>query len=180
MPAQVLWLNGPFGVGKSTVAREVARRRPRGRVVDPEWIGLVLRRTTRSGRSADDYQDLEQWRRWTVRLVALAARGRRTVIVPMTLVEPEYLDEIHGELAARGLEVVHVGLTARNDELRRRLADRGHGPGSWPEVRVERCLSAMSDATRFPVLVSTTDRAPDEVATAVLAEAGLAPLTPTV
>jgi chloramphenicol 3-O-phosphotransferase len=172
--ARVIWLNGPFGVGKSAVAIELSRLLRHGRVVDPERIGIVLRRATRAGRRADDYQDLAGWRRWTIRVVALAARGRRTVIVPMTLVEPDYLDEIHAGLAERGVEVVHVGLTARDEDLRRRLAERGDRPGSWPEVRVERCLAAMTDASRFPVLVSTTARTPREVACAVLAETSMA------
>lgn len=168
---RVLWLNGPFGVGKSAVADELRRRMPSARVVDPERVGLMLRRVTLAGRRVDDFQELAAWRRWTVRVVAFWARGRRTVIVPMTLVEPEYYDEIRDGLARVGVAVVHVGLTARHDEIRRRLADRGHGPGSWPEQRVDRCLAAMTDLDRFPMLVSTTDRTPGQVADAVLAEA---------
>ena len=40
----VIWLNGAFGVGKTTVARALAAELPDALVVDPEDIGRMLRK----------------------------------------------------------------------------------------------------------------------------------------
>jgi predicted kinase len=74
----VLLLNGAFGVGKSTVARELAAVIPRARVFDPERIGWWLRRLPAwfpgSAAALCDYQDSVLWRRMTVRGTARNAR----------------------------------------------------------------------------------------------------------
>ena len=65
MPSVVL-INGSFGVGKTSVARELKRRVPGSVIYDPEWAGLVMQRASRAllGRSSvGDFQDLRIWRR---------------------------------------------------------------------------------------------------------------------
>ena len=37
-------INGAFGIGKSTVARELRSLLPRSVIFDPEWVGLALQR----------------------------------------------------------------------------------------------------------------------------------------
>ncbi|MEU4715141.1 hypothetical protein AB0F73_15975 [Micromonospora purpureochromogenes] len=34
----IVWLNGAFGAGKTTVAAELCRRLPGARRFDPEWV----------------------------------------------------------------------------------------------------------------------------------------------
>jgi hypothetical protein len=65
----IVSLNGPFGVGKTTVARLLVERMPGARIVDPERLGWVMRRTL--WRTVD-YQDVALWRRVTVRWVGRA------------------------------------------------------------------------------------------------------------
>src|SRR5437667_342963 len=43
----LIFLNGAFGIGKSTVARDVRRQLPKTVIFDPERIGFVLRRLPR-------------------------------------------------------------------------------------------------------------------------------------
>ena len=40
-------INGAFGIGKSTVARELGSLLPRSVIFDPEWVGLGLQRSQR-------------------------------------------------------------------------------------------------------------------------------------
>jgi len=39
----IIWLNGTFGVGKTTTARELAATMPDTRLFDPEMVGYLLR-----------------------------------------------------------------------------------------------------------------------------------------
>ena len=38
----IVWLNGTFGVGKSTTSRDLVARWSGSRVFDPEWVGYML------------------------------------------------------------------------------------------------------------------------------------------
>jgi hypothetical protein len=41
----LIWINGPFGGGKTQTAHELLRRLPGSVVCDPEYIGFGLHRT---------------------------------------------------------------------------------------------------------------------------------------
>lgn len=61
----IVWLNGAFGVGKTSAAGELRDVLPQGRLHDPERLGWLLQRTV--GRwQPGDYQHLSSWRRGTV------------------------------------------------------------------------------------------------------------------
>lgn len=54
----MIFINGTFGVGKTTVARLLAQRLPRSMIYDPELLGVVLQRLSRPFKRIDDFQDL--------------------------------------------------------------------------------------------------------------------------
>jgi hypothetical protein len=57
----LLWINGPFGGGKTATAFELGRRLPGSVVCDPELVGFGMHRMLpRALRT--DYQDLPPWR----------------------------------------------------------------------------------------------------------------------
>jgi adenylate kinase family enzyme len=39
----IIWLNGTFGAGKTTTARELVATTPGARLFDPELVGYLLR-----------------------------------------------------------------------------------------------------------------------------------------
>src|SRR5438034_7332264 len=49
-------INGAFGIGKSTVARELRSLLPGAVIFDPEWVGLALQRMP--SRKISDFQHL--------------------------------------------------------------------------------------------------------------------------
>lgn len=150
-PAVILWLNGAFGVGKTTVAKELVRLLPNARLSDPERIGFVMRRTLWRGQ---DYQDVELWRRLTRRQVAHAAR-RGTAVVPMTIVQRDILDAI-----APGARVFL--LTASRTAHGERIAGSNEAQ-EWRQCNLDRCLSAFDDGN-LGEPVGTDDLEPIEIA----------------
>jgi predicted kinase len=155
----IVWLNGPFGVGKTTVAMRLRALVSGSRLFDPEDIGWVLRRLP--GQAHRDYQDRAVWR-WTTREVARVLARGRTLIVPMTICEPSSFDEIIGGLRAEPLRVEHFTLLASAETIRSRLRGRG-SDRRWAEQRLERCLPGLT-ADRFGMHIETDDRAAVEVA----------------
>ncbi len=160
----VIWVNGAFGAGKTSVSRALRRRIPRSHVLDPERIGFVVQRLP--GRRRADFQLSPLWRRATVAAVRLAERFG-PVIVPMTIVEDDVLDGVIGELRRSGSDVRMVALVVDEDVLRERLRARG-SEGGWGEDQIERCLQAVG-APRFGVPIPAAGRPIEAVTEAVLA-----------
>ena len=78
--AVVIWLNGAFGVGKTSVARLLVERLEGATLVDPEKLGFLLQRLP--GRARGDFQDMAAWRRGTVHAVRLASKFAVTSSCP--------------------------------------------------------------------------------------------------
>jgi broad-specificity NMP kinase len=176
----IIWLNGGFGAGKTTLAEELRRRVPGAVVYDPEDVGLMLWGWLGPN---DDFQDLPSWRELVVATaVSLCRHHADTLIVPMSLIRDAYRVEILEGLADAGEEVLHVFLEANVDALRERLDARGGSPDNpganqsareWAFSRVDAAIAA---AARQPgeTLVLRSDRlSPGELADEVLAVAGV-------
>jgi hypothetical protein len=177
----IIWLNGSFRAGKTTLAEELHRRLPDAVVFDPENVGLMLWKWLPPN---DDFQDLPSWRELVV-ATALSLRRHHadTLIVPMSLICDAYRAEILGGLADAGEEVLHVFLEADAGVLRERLDARVDGiPDNFEtsqsarEWALSRIDAAMVAAARQPggTLMLRSDRlTPAELADEVLAAAGL-------
>ncbi|MER6012217.1 NUDIX hydrolase [Streptomyces bluensis] len=123
----IVWINGAFGAGKTTTARELIELIPNSTLFDPEVIGGALTHLLPAKRLAEvgDFQDLSSWRRLVVdTAAALLAELGGTLVVPMTLLRQDYRDEIFGGLASRRIPVLHVLLAPAETILRERIADR--------------------------------------------------------
>ena len=164
----VIWLNGAFGVGKTTVARALAAKLPDALVMDPEDIGRMLGKILPSVLRTSDFQDIPSWRRMTVATIESLLRDHPVpLVVPMTVVEPAYFDETVGLLRRRGVTVHHFTLAASPTTIRRRLLWRLSTPWAtwWALRRVQRCTSALRSPL-FATHVDAENRSlPDIVAT---------------
>jgi gluconate kinase len=177
--AVIIWINGGFGAGKTTLAQELRRRLPDAVVYDPEDVGLMLWKWMPPN---GDFQHLPSWRE----LVVATARSLRrhhaeTLIVPMSLIRDAYRAEILGGLADAGEEVLHVFLEVETGVLRERLNARVTRPGrDWDQVARELGMPGLDEmvaaAARQPggTLMLRSDRlTPAALADEVLARAGL-------
>jgi hypothetical protein len=125
----VVWLNGPFGVGKTAVAAALRDRLPGAVVLDPEWLGAMVRFIVPV--PTGDYQDLALWRELVAgAAVATARHADGPVIVPMSVLRADYAREILDAVAAGGAEVLHVVLHVENEDLRRRIEGDEADPGA--------------------------------------------------
>ena len=166
---QVIWLNGAFGVGKTTVARRLSTLLPDAMTLDPEDIGGMLSRAIPAARRSDDFQDLHLWRRLTVAAVAGVLQDHPgLLLVPMAVVDAGYFDETVGELRRAGITVHHFTLVADPKTIRRRLLLRPLDPRAtrWALQRVERCTTALQ-SPRFATHLTTDHRSVAEVAATV-------------
>jgi hypothetical protein len=118
---EMIWLNGAFGAGKTSVAEHLLRRIPGSRLYDPEDVGLLLHRLLPEAADGD-FQDIPAWRHLVAETaVALHAHTGAQLITPMTLLNPAYASEIFHPITASGLPVTHILLHADTHELRARI-----------------------------------------------------------
>jgi hypothetical protein len=70
----LVWINGPFGGGKTQTAYELQRRLARSVVCDPEHLGFGLRRMM-PAQLRGNFQDLQAWRRGVIEVLDLVLDG---------------------------------------------------------------------------------------------------------
>jgi hypothetical protein len=176
----LVWINGAFGSGKTQTTFELLRRIPAAHVADPELVGFGIHRMLPPD-ARNDFQDRPQWRSAVVATLADAAQAHDgPILVPMTLVDLDYFDEIITGLGAAGVDVRHFSLIASPETLRRRLRTRSgfwlaratRREECWAMQQIERCVTALAD-DRFAAHVATDDRTVDEVVEDIASRAGL-------
>ena len=171
----IIWINGGFGAGKTTLAEELHGRLPDAVVYDPEDVGLMLWKWMPPN---GDFQHLPSWRELVVATaLSLRRHHAETLIVPMSLIRDAYRAEILGGLADAGEEVLHVFLEADAGVLRERLNARVTHPGrEWDQAARAFGMTGLDEmvaaAARQPggTLILRSDRlTPAELADEVLA-----------
>lgn len=159
----IVLLNGAFGIGKTSVARELVTRLPGAVLYDPEIIGIILQRIARVfGRDVPDFQDLRSWRRLTVIALRVTRLFRKTVIVPMAFSDTHPLQEIRAGIDRFEPHQVHFCLIAPVEIVQQRLRTR-RSAGAWEFRRAAECCAVHREAI-FATHVDAGDRTVREVA----------------
>ncbi|UUU24094.1 zeta toxin family protein [Streptomyces sp. DSM 40750] len=155
----LLWINGPFGGGKTQTAHEIQRRLPGSVICDPEHPGFGLRRMLPPELRAD-FQDLASWRQGVVEVLDLALTARDGVVIaPMTVTNSAYFAETVGRLRELGHDVRHFTLLAERETVLKRLRERGFGHllgyvagkkaplrrESWAVEQLDHCLERLQE-----------------------------------
>jgi cyclopropane fatty-acyl-phospholipid synthase-like methyltransferase len=142
----IIWLNGAFGSGKTQTSYELERRIPNSLVYDPENIGFFINRNIPKEISKSDFQDYSIWRELNyTTLKYIDSEYDGIIIVPMTLVNLQYFEEIVGKLRDDGVIVNHFVLWASKETLQKRLRSRGERKNSWGEKQIDRCIQGLSN-----------------------------------
>lgn len=176
----LVWINGPFGGGKTASAVELQRRLPGSMICDPEHLGFGLHRMLPPVMRTD-FQDLQAWRSGVREVLDLVARTHEgPVIVPMTLIDPRYFAQIVGRLRDDGHDVRHFALLAERATVLRRLNRRAFGLGlkreRWAVDRLDDCLARLQEP-EFAHHIYTDKQTVPQIADTIARIAGL-PVVP--
>jgi hypothetical protein len=171
----IVWINGPYGGGKTTLVEELVRRRPDAVMLDPEYVGDWLRQTV--AVPTDNVQDLRGWREIVVASVLSVHRHHAQLLwVPMTLINPTYRDEVLGGLHTAGVELLEVFLEVSAEELRRRIDSRAlytNDPvrdadaRAWCLSQIPEGITAARRVGQSTMVLAATTASPSELALAV-------------
>lgn len=167
--ARLLWLNGPYGVGKTT-AGELLRAWRSVLLFDPEHLGVALAELLPAHRSGDPDEDLPLWRSTVVHVgVELVRAAGTLVVLPATVYRPAAVHEMIEGFQRGGIDVAHVVLVAEPATIAARIR-QGSRPDpvrQWSLAHVEPALAGLADAAHH-LRLDTTGRTPCEVAEALV------------
>ncbi|NEE14158.1 tunicamycin resistance protein [Streptomyces sp. SID7499] len=177
----LVWINGPFGAGKSTVTDELSRAAGEVIVFDPEEVGFHLR-TWVPLPASGDFQDLACWRDVVGQTCAAFARHypSRLLLVPMTVVNDDYRQEIFDILRKSTDQVLHVWLSVTRQTLADRITHQVIWPDdperdaevrAWRLAQIDGAMTAESRLGADTVVLPTDDTRPRQLAERILAEA---------
>jgi hypothetical protein len=176
----LVWINGPFGGGKTATAFELHRRMPGSFVCDPEHLGFGLHRMLPPSLRMD-FQTVPAWRSGVYEILDTVSRNHEgAVIVPMTLIDPVYFNQIIGRLRDDGHDVRHFALLAGRSTVLHRLNRRGFGAGlkreQWAVDRLDECLARLR-TPEFADHIHTDQQTVTQVADSIARSSGL-PIIP--
>lgn len=164
----IIWLNGPFGVGKTTLANRLHQEIPDSILYDPENLGDFFQENLPKAVCPEDFQDYPIWRQTTVQIIRdLATKTGKVIIVPMTVFKKEYYQEIIEQGLREDMYVQHYILVAEKETILERLDKRTQEDNNWALKHLDNCLQAFED--QIPGQKMDTDSLTvDEIAEIVL------------
>ena len=167
----IIFLNGPFGVGKTTTAQLLVERLPHAMVYDPEVMGSYLQYLLKTVDPVADFQEYVLWRTLTVEVARLLrVTYEQTLIVPMTVTRQDYYADILHGFRQLDPEVVCVRLLASVEVLQARIEasdEQQAAVRGWRFDHMVQGLAALSDPV-FGVEVPTDTCTPADVVDTIL------------
>ena len=160
----IVFINGSFGVGKTTVAEKLVQELPNSLLYDAEEVGMMLRNILRPIDWSGDFQNYPMWRTLTIDVArGLKETYGRTLIMPMTIRREDYFSEVMSGLANIEPVIHHFCLTAPADVIRNRVYQRGEQQsGDWIFEQIEKCVSSFS-SDLFEEKIDSSKMSPDQI-----------------
>ena len=142
----IIWLNGPFGVGKTTLANLLHQEIPDSILYNPEHLGDFFQEILPKAVCPEDFQDYPIWRQTTVQIIRdLATKTGKVIIVPMTVFKKKYYQEIIEQGLREDIYVQHYILVAEKETILDRLNKRTQENNNWALKHLDNCLQAFED-----------------------------------
>lgn len=164
----IIWINGAYGVGKSTTAEALQKVLPNSFIFNPEMVGNCVRESKPGSLWRDDFQDYPSWRQMTYSLLKeLNAMYSGTIIVPMTVLNPTYVSEIMDCLWEDGIMLTHFILQASPETIASRIIARKENETCWCYRQIPRCVAALRDDISG-IRIDTDQKSVDAVAEEIL------------
>ncbi len=166
----IIFINGAFGVGKTTLAELLVARIENSLLFDAEEVGVFLGHVVRPIVTFDDFQDLPMWRRLTIETAKLLKLTySRTLVIPMTIWYQPYFEEVMSGLRQFEAELYHFCLTASAETIAARLRQRNYLPEThaFCYAHIEPCVTAFQSPL-FAQQLDAEEKSPSELAEVIL------------
>lgn len=166
----IIWLNGPYGVGKSTLAEKVRERVSQCFLFDAELVGDAVRENFPEQFFKETYEEFPVWLEICRKLLKeLDSKFDGCILVPMTLIRPDSVEAIVGGLKSDGVRILHVLLDASPETIWNRILTRGENEDCWCMQQIDRCLAEQQKMT-CDLRLLTTNESPEILADLIVTQ----------
>ena len=163
----IIWISGPYGVGKSTLAEAMAAKMDNALIFDAEKVGNAVRGSYPGCPFGYIFEDYPLWGEFCYKLLKdLHQRMDRDILVPMTLLRKESY-RIIKKLRRSGIKTKLIVLKASYQTVHDRILARGEDEGCWCMENIE--LSQNGSAALPGIPVVTDGKTVDELCAYALA-----------
>lgn len=181
----IIYINGPYGVGKTSIARNLIKKIPSSILFDPEEIGFLLNnlipskiRKESENRGLQfrgpDWTELNLWKKSVVDIgIFLRKEYNQNVIIPQTILNKSTLSYILEGFKKEGEKVYSFCLIAEKEILEERLIKRIKEmrmehligtPEFYPFEKIDQCLEVFSNEKN----IDTSGKSVDEISDILL------------
>lgn len=165
----IIWINGAFGSGKSSVADKICKMLVNAHLYDPEQVGYFLwQNIPMEMKDGKNFQHIPLWREFNRKILQyIDSNYSGIIVVPMTIYVKQYYDEIIGQLIKANVEVRHFILTASRQTIISRLNQRGETSDCWAAKHIDKCLKTF-DSEICEQKICTESKSIEEIACEII------------
>ncbi len=162
----IIWISGPYGVGKSTLAETLAPKMNGAIIFDAEEVGNAVRENYPGEPFGVIFEDYPLWGKFCAELLAdIEKTYGRDILVPMTLVRKKS-QKIIDSLNNAGIDTRLVILEASHGAVHDRILARGEDEDCWCMENID--MSREGSSALDGVKISTDSKSPEEIAKELL------------
>jgi predicted acetyltransferase len=166
----IIWISGPYGVGKSTIAEAISAKLDNALIFDAEEVGNAVRGNYPDCPYGYIFEDYPLWGEFCCKLLKdVHEKFHKNIIVPMTLLREESYSII-SNLQQDGIDTKLIILEASYDTVHDRILARGEKKGCWCMENIE--LARTGTAKLPGIHVPTDGKTVDESCDFVLDQVG--------
>ncbi len=172
MRTPIIWINGPFGIAKATVARALNERLPGSFLFDPEEMGTALKKLT--PKFTGSSQEHPMWIPLMLDALQYASKeADGPLIVPVTIADVARHRRLMSGLKDRGMTVHHFTLLPPSEVVQAGLRKRSDTHMTvWDHSEVEQRMADFH-GEQFATHISTGDQQPHNIAEQIAQHVGL-------
>ena len=154
----IIFINGPFGVGKTETARLLNKTLDNSLIFDPEDAGQLLKNVLNDVDPKNDFQEYDLWPTLTIDVAKrLKEKYQRALIIPMTVYNNERFQALTDGLKNFDADFHHFCLLCNEKLLKERLLGRGEKPESWGFQHIHNSLKAY-ESSEFEQKIITDNK----------------------
>ena len=164
----IIWISGPYGVGKSTLAEALAEKMEHALIFDAEEMGNAVRENYPNCPYGVIFEDYPLWSKFCYELLKdIHNTFGKNILVPMTMLRRSTYGNIIEKLLADNIDTRLVVLEAGYQSVHDRILARGEEEGCWCMENIE-LARRESSAIREGLHLDTDGRSVEELAEMVL------------
>lgn len=157
----IIWISGPYGVGKSTLAEAMAAKMKNVLIFDAEEVGNAVRENYPDCPYGYIFEDYPLWGEFCYMLLKdVHEKFHKDILVPMTLLRKSSYSIIE-RLLRDGIDTRLVVLEASYQIVHDRILARGEEEGCWCMENIE--MARVGCAALPGIHIQTDNKSIDEL-----------------